>query len=90
MKYIKTYEREFWPKIDEYVVVRETSPLYLKYKNKIFQITLWNSEQYYLSDVFNLNNGVDIGWLDWGEVRHLNDKELKKLDLLQNVRKYNL
>jgi hypothetical protein len=89
MKYIKTHE-DFWPKIDEYVAVRDTSPRYVRAKNKIFQITLWNSEEYFLSDVLNLNNGVDIGWIKWIEVRHLNNRELKKLDLLQTVRKYNL
>lgn len=88
MKYIKTFEANYHPVINDYVAVRETSPKYKMAKNKIYQITLWNSENYFLSDLFDIKD--NIGWVSWGEVRHLNDKELKKLDLLQNVRKYNL
>ena len=91
MKYIRSYESG--PLINDYVAVKETSPKYKVAKNKIYQITHWNSEEYFLSDVFNLS-GLDaytnIGWVKWGEVRHLNDKELKKLDIILNAKKYNI
>jgi hypothetical protein len=99
MKYIRSYESDIgwvkWkdvkkdnPVINDYVAVKETSPNYLKAKNKIYQITLWDSEAFYLSDLFNV--GGNIGWVKWGEVRHLNNKELKKLDLIQNSNKFNI
>ena len=97
MRYLKKIDQDYniagpvtpKPKIHDYVAVRETSPKYKISKNKIYQITLWNSAYYYLSDVFDLNN-IDVGWIDWGEVRFLNKKELKRLDILKNVDKYNL
>jgi hypothetical protein len=87
MKYIKTYEYNQPSIINDYVVIRKDSPFYQKSKSPIiYKISLWNSEEYYLRNIYN--NALTV--VKWKDVRYLNDKELKKLDLLLNINKYNL
>lgn len=92
MKYIKLLEN-FGPVLKrpvlyDYVKIKNDSPFYAVSKNRVFQITLWNSEDYYLTDTLLI--GKDPGWTPWGECRFLTKSEMKDLEMELDVKKYNL
>ena len=75
----------YYPVINDYVTIRTDSKFYKKYKRIIYRITSWNSEEYFLTDFDG--NKLKV---NWGDARFLKGKELKKLDFLEDVKKYNL
>lgn len=72
----------------DYVKVKDDSPFRELAKKRFFQITLWNSEDYFLKDIFEV--GKDLGWLAWHHCRLLTDSEKKELEFKLDAKKYNL